>query len=151
MSMHTNGASHWPEDVPPPAYETEDADAELAALDALYREQRRVRGIEAAPQPAEWTPTSPLAVALWSALPASGQGVDYDRLVSRTADRLEMDHVHVRIGLLALVLTSRIYVMPQPSISGIGYVAGVSLVGRGDDPRLGTAAYRAGTLEGLVR
>jgi len=118
MSYDNGAAAYWPEDVPPP-YADPDVEGELEARAALQREERRLAGVAPPPPPAdaEWEPGNPIALALWRAMPTSGRGVEYWRLVRSVAGSSH-EQAHVQLALLGLVLIGRAYVTGMAGGSG---------------------------------
>lgn len=115
---------------------------EAAALDALHREEQRLRGEQPARPEPSWEPEHPLALAIWKALPESGRGLEYVMFVRSIAGG-QWPLWHVQQVILGLVLVGKAYVAPAPTGGD------ASIVGRGADSRVGAAAYRVGTFGGL--
>ncbi len=115
-------------------------DLEWDALEAIRLEERRERRgaeQEAGPPP-PWAPSDPRAAAVWRLLPADGRGVEYDRLCHAVTG---VSPHEVRMTVLGLVLIGKAYCAPS-------HQHGASVVGRGDDPRVGAATYRTGAFTG---
>lgn len=119
-----------------------DEEAEAKTLDALHREGQRLRGEKPPTPEPSWEPGHPIARALWNAMPSSGRGVEYWRLVRSVAGEMGCALPHVQQALLGLVLIGKAYTMPTEREGG-------SLAGRGTDPRLGAVAYRTGAMGGI--
>jgi hypothetical protein len=117
---------------------SETDEREWEALEALHAEQQRARGVTK-PEPPPWAPSDPRALAVWRLLPANGRGVEYDRLCHAVTG---VSPHEVRMTVLGLVLIGKAYCAPS-------HQHGASVVGRGDDPRVGAATYRTGALGGL--